>query len=118
MRCSTLILVFRRSTRESSSESSSFALEAIYSGAIEAIFSKALGVVAVAVCAGALKAAAVAVYGGALEAAAAAVCGGALEAAVAAVTAAVARVTRSCLGLLRPLGVLMVPNLRFLRLNR
>ena len=57
---------------------------------------------AVAVCAGALKAAAIAVYAGALEAAAA-------------VTAAVTRVTRLCLGLLRPSGVLIVPNLRFSR---
>ena len=118
MRCSTLILVSKRSTRKSSSESSSFALKAVYSGAIKAIFSKALGAVAVAVYAGALKAAAVAVYGGALEAAAAAVYSGALKAAATAVTTAVARVTRSCLGLLRPSGVLMVPNLRFSRLNR
>ena len=115
MHCSTLILVFRRSTRESSLESSFFALEAVYSGAIKAISSKALGAVAVAVCAGALEAAAVAVCAGALEAAAVAVCAGALEAAAAAVAAAVARVTRSCLGLLRPSGVLMVPNLRFSR---
>ena len=57
---------------------------------------------------------AVAAGAGALEAAAVAVCAGALEAA-AAVTAAVARVTRSCLGLLRPSGVLMVLNLRFSR---
>ena len=85
--------------RELSLESFSFALEAVCSGAIEAIFSKALG----AVAAGA----------GALEAAAVAVCAGALEAAAAA--AVVARVTRSCLGLLRPSGVLMVPNIRFLR---
>ena len=98
--------------RESSSESSSFALKAVYSGAIEAISSKALG--AVAAGAGALEAAAVAVYAGALKAAAVAVCTGALEAA-AAVAAAVARVTRSCLRLLRPSEVLMVPNLRFSR---
>ena len=112
--CSTLILVFRRSTRESSSEFFSFALKAIYSGAIEAIFSKALR--AVAVGAGALKVAAIAVCAGALEAATVAVCAGALKAAAAAVAAAaVARVTRSCLGLLRPSGVLMVPNLRFSR---
>ena len=75
--------------RESSLESSSFALEAVCSGVIEAIFSKALG----AAAAGA----------------------GALEAAAAAVATAVARVTRLCLGLLRPLGVLMVLNLRFSR---
>ena len=82
--------------------------------AIEAISFKALG--AVAAGAGALKAAAVAVCAGALEAATVAVCAGALEAAAAAVAAAaVARVTRLCLGLLRPLGVLMVPNLRFSR---
>ena len=115
MHYNTLILVSRRSTRESSSKSSFFALKAVYSGAIEAIFSKALGAVAIAVCAGALKAAAVAVYGGALEAAAAAVCGGALKAAATAITATVARVTRSYLGLLRPSGVLIVPNLRFSR---
>ena len=98
-------MVSRRSTRELSLESSFFALEAVCSGAIEAIFSKALGAVAAAVCAGALEAAAVAVCAGALEAAAA-------------VAAAVARVTRLCLGLLRPSGVLMVPNLRFSRQNR
>ena len=103
-------MVFRRSTRESSSESSSFALKAVYSGAIEAIFSKALR--AVTAGAGALEATAVAVCAEALEAATVAVYAGALEAA-AAVTAAVARVTRSCLGLLRPSGVLMVPNLQF-----
>ena len=103
-------MVSRRSTRESLSESSSFALEAVYSGAVEAISSKALGVVAAG--AGALKAAAIAVYAGALKAATVAVCAGALEAA-AAIAAAVARVTRSSLGLLRPSGVLMVPNLRF-----
>ena len=100
MHYSTLILVSRRSTRELSSKSSSFALKAVYSGIIKAIFSKALGAVAVAVYIRALEAAAVAVCGGALEAAAAAVCGGALEAAAAAITAAVARVIRSCLGLL------------------
>ena len=112
VRYSTLILVSRRSKRELSSESSSFALKAVYSGAIKAIFSKALG--AVAAGAGALEAAAVAVYAGALEAATVAVCAGALKAAAAAVaTATVARVTRSCLGLLRPSGVLIVPNLRF-----
>ena len=111
-------MVSRRSTQELSSESSFFALKAVYSGAIEAIFSKALGAVTVAVYAGALEAAAVAVCGGALEAAAATVYGGALKAAATAVTAAVTRVTRSCLGLLRPSGVLMVPNLRFSRLNR
>ena len=98
--------------RELLSKSSFFALEAVCSGAIEAIFSKALG--AVAAGAGALEAAAIAVCAGALEAAAVAVYTGALEAA-AAVAAAVARVTRSCLGLLRPLKVLMVPNLRFSR---
>ena len=86
--------------RESLLKSFSFALEAVYFGAMEAIFSKALG----AVVAGAR----------ALEAAAVAICAGALEAAAAAV-AVVARVTRSCLGLLRPSGVLMVPNLRFSR---
>ena len=102
IRCSTLILVFRRLIRESLSESFFFALEAVYFGAIEAIFSKALG--AVVAGAGALEAAAIAVYTGALEAAAAAV-----------TTVTVARVTRSCLGLLRPLGVLMVLNLRFSR---
>ena len=109
--CSTLISIFRQSTRESSSESSSFALKAVYSGAIEAIFFKALGAVAAGV--GALEAAAVAICAGALEAAAAAVavCARALEAAIAA--AVVARVTRSCLGLLQPLGVLMVLNLQF-----
>ena len=100
MRCSTLILVFRRFTRELSLKSFSFALEAVYSGVIKAIFFKALGAVVVAVCAGALEAVAIAVCGGALKAAAAAVCGGALEAAAAAVTAAVARVTRLYLGLL------------------
>ena len=103
MRCSTLISVSRQSTRELSLKSFSFALKAVYSGAIEAISFKALRAVAVAVCAGALKAAAVAV------------CIRALEATTAAITAAVARVTRSYLGLLRPLGVLMVPNLRFSR---
>ena len=117
MHCSTLILVFRRSTRESLLESFFFALEAVYSGVIEAIFSKALGAVTIAVCAGALEAAAVVVCGGALEAAAAAICGRALEAAAAAITATVIRVTRLYLGLLQPLGVLMVPNLRFSRLN-
>ena len=90
-------MVFRRSTRESSSKSSSFALEAVYSGAVKAIFFKALG--AVAAGAGALEAAAVAVCAGALKAATVAVYAGALEAA-AAVAAAVAHVTRSCLGLL------------------
>ena len=89
--------------RELSSESSFFALEAVYSGAIEAIFSKALGAIAVAVCAEALEAAAAAIYAGALKAAAAAV------------AAAVACVTRLYLGLLRPLGMLMELNLRFLR---
>ena len=78
--------------RESLLKSSSFALEAVYSGTIEAISSKALGAVAVAVCAKALEAAAAAVA-----------------------AAAIARVTRSYLRLLRPLGVLMVPNLRFSR---
>ena len=87
--------------RESSSESSSFALKAVYSGVIKAIFFKALR--AIAAGARALKAAAVAVYARALEAAAAAV------------TTAVARVTRSYLGLLQLSGVLMVPNLRFSR---
>ena len=77
--------------QESSSESSFFALKTVCSGAIEAISSKAL------------EAAAVAVYARALKTAAAAV------------AAAVARVTRSCLGLLRPSGVLMVLNLRFSR---
>ena len=104
-------MVSRRSIRESLLKSLFFALKAIYSGAIEAIFSKALG--AVAAGAGALEAAAVAAGAGALEAAAA-ICAGALEAA-AAVAAAVACVTRSYLGLLRPSGVLMVPNLRFSR---
>ena len=118
MRCSTLILVSRQSTQESSSKSSSFALKAVYSGTIKAISSKALGAVTVAVCTRALEAAAVAVYGGALEAAAAAVYGGALKAAAAAITAAVTRVTRSYLGLLQPSGVLIVPNLRFSHLNR
>ena len=89
--------------RESLLESSFFALEAVYSGAIEAILSKALGAVAIAVCAGALKAVAIAVYAGALEVVAVVV------------AAAVARVTRSCLRLLQPLGVLMLPNLRFSR---
>ena len=84
-------------------ESFSFALEAVCSGTIEAIFFKALEAVAAGVCAGALKAAAVAV------------CTGALKAAAAAVTAAVIRVIRLCLGLLRPLGVLMVLNLQFSR---
>ena len=107
-------MVSRRSTRELLSESSSFALKAVYSGAIEAIFSKALK--AIAAGAGALKATAVTVYAGVLETAvAAAVCARALKAAAAAVTAAVARVTRSCLGLLRPLGVLMMLNLQFSR---
>ena len=101
VRYSILISVSRRSIRESSSKSSSFALKAVYSGAIEAISSKALGTVTAAVCTGVLKAAAVAIYTGALKAAAAAV------------TAAVARVTRSCLGLLQPSEVLMMPNLRF-----
>ena len=99
--------------RESSSKSFSFALKAVCSGAIKVISSKALG--AVAASAGALEAAAVAVCAGALEAAAVAVYAGALEAAAAAVTAAVARVTRSYLGLLQPSRVLMVPNLRFSR---
>ena len=99
--CSILILVSRRSIRESSSESSSFALEAVYSGAIKAISSKALR----AVAAGA----------GALGAAAVAVCARALKAAAAAVAAAVARVTYSYLGLLQPSRVLMVPNLQFSR---
>ena len=89
--------------RESSLESSFFALKAVYSGAIKAIFSKALGAVTAAACAGALEAAAVAVYAGALKAAAAAV------------TATMAYVTRLYLRLLQPLGVLMVPNLRFSR---
>ena len=73
--------------RELLLESFFFALEAVCSGAIEAIFFKALGAVAAGVVV--------------------------LEAAAAAVAAAVARVTRSCLRLLRPSGVLMVPNLRF-----
>ena len=107
---SILISVSKRLIQESLSESSSFALEAIYSGAIETIFSKALG--AIAAGAGALETAAIAVYAGALKAAAIAVYTRALEAA-AAITAAMARVTRSYLGLLRPLGMLMVPNLQF-----
>ena len=111
MRYSTVILVSKRSTRELLSKSFSFALKAVYSGVIKAIFFKALGAVTITVCIGALKAAAVAVYGGALEAAAAAVYGGALEAAAAAITAAIARVIRSCLGLLQPSRVLMVLNL-------
>ena len=111
---STLILIFKRSTRELLLESSFFALKAVCSGAIEAIFFKALG--AIAAGAGALEAIAVAVCAGALEAATVAVYAGALEAAAAAVTAAaVTRVTRSCLGLLRPSGVLMMLNLRFSR---
>ena len=77
--------------RELLSESFSFALKAVCSGAIKAIFFKALR----AVITGTIT----------LEAAAVAVCAGALE------TAAVARVTRSCLGLLQPLGVFMVLNL-------
>ena len=91
----------------------SFALEAVYSGAIKAIFFKALR--AVTAGAGALEAAAVIVCAKALETAAIAICGGALEAIAAAVAAAVARVTRLCLGLLQPSRVLMVPNLRFSR---
>ena len=87
---------------ESSSKSSFFALKTVCSGAIEAISSKALG----AVAAGA----------GALEAAAVAVCTGALEAAAAVVAAAaVARVIRLCLGLLRLSGVFIVPKIRFSR---
>ena len=76
--------------RESLSESSFFALEAVYSGAIKAVFSKALEAVAVTACARALKAAAVAA------------CAGALEAAAAAVATTVTRVICLCLGLLRP----------------
>ena len=114
MRCSTLISVSKRSIRELSSESSSFALKAVYSGAIKAISSKALR--AVAAGTGALEAATIAVCAGALEAAAVTICTRALEAAAAAVAAAtVARVTRLCLRLLRPSGVLIVPNLRFSR---
>ena len=110
--CSILISISRRSMRESSLKSSSFALKAIYSGAIKDISSKALG--AVTAGAGALKAAAVTVCAGALETAATAaiaVCARVLKAAAAA--AVVARVTRLCLGLLQPSGVLMVPNLQF-----
>ena len=99
--------------RESLSESFSFALKAVYSGAIEAISSKTLG--AIAAGAGALETAAVAVCAGALEAAAITVCAGALEAAAAAIAAVVARITRSYLGLLRPSRVLIVPNLQFSR---
>ena len=113
MHYSTLISVSRRSTRESSSKSSSFALKAVYSGAIKANFSKTLGAVAVAICAKALEAAAVAICAGALKAAAVAAYAEALKAAAAAVTATVARVTRSCLGLLQPSGMLIMPNLRF-----
>ena len=109
-------MVFRRSTRELSLKSFFFTLEAVYSGAIKAIFSKALGVIITAVYTEALKAAAVAIYTGALEAAAVAVYAGALKAA-AAIATAVTRVTRSCLGLLQPSGVLMVLNLRFSRQN-
>ena len=98
--------------RESLSESSFFALEAVYSGTIEAIFFKTLGAVATGV--GILEAAAVAICARALEAAAVAVYTGALKATAAAIaTAAVARVTRLCLGLLQPLGVLIILNLRF-----
>ena len=108
-------MVSRRSIRELSLESFSFALKAVYSSAIEAIFSKTLG--AVAAGTGALEAIAVTICARALKAAATAavaVCAGALKAIAAAVAAAaVARVTRSCLGLLRPSGVLMVPHLRF-----
>ena len=86
--------------RESSLKSFCFALKAVYSGNIKAIFSKALG--AIAAGAGALKTAAVAIYTRTLEAAAAAV-----------TAATVARVTRSCLRLLRPSGMLIVLNLRF-----
>ena len=100
--------------RESSSKFSSFALEAVYSGTIKAISFKALRAITAGI--GALEAAAVAVCAGALKAAAIAVYAGALKAATAAITAAaVARVTRSCLKLLRPSGVLMVPNLQFSR---
>ena len=99
--------------RESLSKSSFFALEAVCSSTIKAIFSKALGAIAVAVCARALEAAAVAVCARALKAVAVAVYAGALKAAAAAVTTAVARITRSCLRLLRPSGVLIVLNLRF-----
>ena len=102
VRYSTLILVFKRSIQELLSKSSFFALKAIYSGAIKAISFKALGAVTAGI--GALEAAAVIICAGVLKAAAAAaiaICAGALEAATAAVTAAaVARVTRSCLGLL------------------
>ena len=77
--------------RELSSESSFFTLKAVYSSAIKAVSSKALEAVAVAAC---------------VEA---------LEAVAAAITAAVTRVTRSCLGLLRPSKLLIVPNLRFSR---
>ena len=104
-------MVFRQSIRESLSKSSSFALKAVYSGAIEAIFSKALE--AVAAGAGVLEAVAIAVYTGALEAAAVAVYARALKAAAAAITATVTCVIRLCLGLLRPLRVLMMPNLQF-----
>ena len=112
----TLILVSRRLIRESSSESSSFALEAVYSDAIKAISFKALG--AITTGAGALEAATVTVCAGALETAVTAavtIYTRALETATTAVTATVACVIRLYLGLLRPLGVLMVPNLQFSR---
>ena len=112
--CSILISVSRRSIRELLSESFFFALEAVGSGAIEAIFSKTLG--AVTAGTGALETAAVAVCAGALETAATAavtIYAGALKAAAA--TTIVARIIRSCLGLLRPSGVLIVLNLRFSR---
>ena len=113
----TLILVFRRLIQELLSESSSFALKAVYSSAIEAIFFKALG--AVTAGAKALEAAAVTIYAGALETAATAAIAiytGALKTTTATVTAAaVARITRLYLGLLQPLGVLIVPNLQFSR---
>ena len=111
MHCSTLILVFRRSTQELSSKSFFFALKAVYSGAIKAISFKTLGAVTAGI--GALEAAAITVYARALKAAAAAavtVYARALKAA----TAAIARVTYLCLRLLQPSGVLMVPNLQFL----
>ena len=102
-------MVFKRSIQELLLESFFFALEAVYSGIIEAIFSKTLRVIIAGI--GALEAAAVAIYARALKAAAVAVYAGALKAAI----AVIARVIYLCLGFLQPLGVFMVLNLQFLR---
>ena len=86
-------------------------LEPIYSDTIKAIFFKTLR--AITAGARALKAAIIAVYTKALKTAAA-IYTRALKATTAVITAiTITRVTRLCLGLLQPSGVLIVPHLQF-----